>query len=374
MKKLNISQVDTIFANGSYTVEFLLYYKNKVNTQKVRSALKKLSTDFWPIFGQYESGLIHFDEYVESDCFEEEIINEDFNPGLSYHEFYDKFYNAVPTNLKRSFFLKIIQYENGTVLIPKMKHLAGDGYSYFYFLSVLAQITQNKYIPFKNWVIRSLARPDHQRTKLREFKLPDIKLAQVKIDRDVTIEDEYILKSNIRKMIRAIADKSNEKVSTNDILSALVVRKLIEIQKNTVGTDYALNIPIDVRRNVKEYGTKFFGNGLMFHQIKFNTKNILKSDINEIAIHIRKGMPEISTEYYINYLLSLENIITEERTELLRPYNPETGCLVTNLSRLPANRLNFGSGNPDLIFPLTIGKNAASVLTDDEHFILRLVY
>jgi hypothetical protein len=374
MKKLNISQVDTIFANGSYTVEFLLYYKNKVNTQKVRSALKKLSTDFWPIFGQYESGLIHFDEYVESDCFEEEIINEDFNPGLSYHEFYDKFYNAVPTNLKRSFFLKIIQYENGTVLIPKMKHLAGDGYSYFYFLSVLAQITRAKFLPFKSWLIRSLAKPDHQRTKLREFKLPDIRLTQVKPVKDVTIVDEYIAKSDIKKMIRAIADKSNEKVSTNDVLSAMVVRKLIKFQKNNAGTEYMLSMPIDVRRNVKEYGLKFFGNGLMFTQIKFNTNDILKSEINKIAIQIRHSMPKVSTESYKDYLQNLENIIAEERTELLRPYNPETGCLVTNLSRLPANRLNFGSGNPDLIFPLTIGKNAASVLTDDEHFILRLVY
>ena len=374
MKKLNISQVDTIFANGSYTVEFLLYYKNEVNTQKVRSALKKLSSDFWPIFGQYESGLIHFDEYVESDCFDEEIINEDFNSGLSYHAFYDKFYNAVPANFTKLFFLKIIQYKNGTVLIPKMKHLAGDGYSYFYFLSILAQITRAKFLPFKSWLILSLAKPDHQRTKLKEFKLPDIRFTQVKPVKDVTIVDEYIAKSDIKKMIRNIADKSNEKVSTNDVLSAMVVRKLIEFQKNNVETEYLLSMPIDVRRNVKEYGSKFFGNGLMFTQIKFNTNDILKSEINKIAIQIRHNMPKVSTESYKDYLQSLENIIAEKQTDLLRPYNPETGCLVTNLSRLPVNRLNFGSGNPDLIFPLTIGKNAASVLADDMNFILRLVY
>ncbi len=374
MKKINISQIDTIFTNGSYTIEFLLFYKYKVSTRKVKSALKKLSSDFWPIFGQYESGLIHFDEYLESNCFDEEIINEDFNSGLSYHEFYDKFYNAVPANFKKLFFLKIIQYKNGTVMIPKMKHLAGDGYSYFYFLSILAQIAQEKFLPFKNWLIRSLAKPDHQRTKLKEFKLPDIKLTQVKAVKDVTIEDEYIAKSDIKKMIRDIADKSNEKVSTNDVLSAMVVRKLFEIRKTNGGTDYILNMPIDVRRHVKEYGPKFFGNGLMFNQIKFNVNDILKSEINEIAIQIRRSMPKVSTESYKDYLQSLENIIAERKTDLLRPYNPETGCLVTNLSRLPVNRLNFGSGNPDLIFPLTIGKNAASVLADDKNFILRLVY
>ena len=86
MKNLNISPVDAFFVNDSYTIEFLLYYKNKVDTQKIKSALKKLSADFWPIFGQYESGKIHFDKYVEKDCFEEEIRNEDFDSGLSYRE------------------------------------------------------------------------------------------------------------------------------------------------------------------------------------------------------------------------------------------------------------------------------------------------
>lgn len=374
MIKINISQVDTIFANGSYTIEFLLYYKNKINTQKIRSALKKLSADFWPIFGQYESGIIHFDEYVESDCFDEEIVNEVFYSDLSYRDFYDKYNEAVPANLKKLFFLKIIQYENGTLLIPKMKHLAGDGYSYFYFLSVLAQITQNKYIPFKNRIIRSLSKPNHHRTKLRKFKLSDIRLTQVKEVKDVTIEDEYISKSDIKKMIREIADKSNEKVSTNDILSAMVVRKLIEIQKDKVKDEYLLNMPIDVRRNIKEYGSRFFGNGLMFNQIQFKTERILKSEIGKIAIQIRQGMPEISTQSYKDYLQSLEDIIQKKQTDLLRSYDPEIGCLVTNLSRLPANRLNFGTGNPALIFPLTIGKNAASVLADEENFILRLAY
>ena len=374
MKQLHISQVDTIFANGSYTIEFMLYYKNKINTQKIKSALRKLSTDFWPIFGKYESGIIHFDTYVEGDCFEEEVINEDFNFDLSYREFYDKFHDAVPANLKKLFFLKTIQYKNGTVLIPKMKHLAGDGYSYFYFLSVLAQISQSNTIPLKGWLIRLLARPNHNRTILKEFKLPDIEFTQFKIAQNVTINDEFISKSDVRKMIREIADNADQKVSTNDILSAMVVKKLIEVQKDNIGDEYVLNIPIDVRRNVKDYGQKFFGNGLMFNQIHFKTEHILKSEIGEIAIQIRQGMPEISTQSYKDYLQSLENIISKKQTDLLKPYDPETGCLVTNLSRLPANRLNFGSGNPDLIFPLTVGKNAASVLADDKNFILRLVY
>ncbi|MBN1409014.1 MAG: hypothetical protein JW956_14540 [Calditrichaceae bacterium] len=374
MKKLNISQVDTIFANGSYPIEFLLFYRNKLDTKKIRYVLKKLSADFWPIFGEYDSGLIHFNGYLESDCFDEEIKNENFESDLSYGKFYKKYYQAVPQDLKKLFYLKIIQYKNGTVIIPKMNHLAGDGYSYFYFLSVLAQIAQNKFIPFKNCIIRSLAKPNHHRTIVKEFQLPDIEFNTFKAESNVTIEDEYITKTDVKEKIREVAENLHSKISTNDILSAMVIKKLIEIQENNIGASYIFNMPIDVRRNIKEYGPKFFGNGLMFNQIKFKTDEILKSEIEEIAIQIRQGMPEVTAESYKNYLIGLENIIAEKQTDLLRPYNPETGCLVTNLSRLPANRLNFGSGNPEMIFPLTVGKNAASILSDDEHFILRLVF
>jgi hypothetical protein len=36
--------------------------------------------------------------------------------------------------------------------------------------------------------------------------------------------------------------------------------------------------------------------------------------------------------------------------------------------------LNFGTGPPALIFPLTIEKNAAAILAKEENFILRYAY
>jgi hypothetical protein len=84
-------------------------------------------------------------------------------------------------------------------------------------------------------------------------------------------------------------------------------------------------------------------------------------------------MPEINREYYINYLTGLENRIADKKTEKLKPFDPASGCLVTNLSRLPVTKLDFGSGNPDFIFLLTVEKNSAAILGDKENFIIRLV-
>ena len=83
-------------------------------------------------------------------------------------------------------------------------------------------------------------------------------------------------------------------------------------------------------------------------------------------------MPDITNESYLEYLLGIETIITKRQSNKLIVYDPRRGCLVTNLSMLPSNKLNFGTGDPDFIFPLTIEKNSAGILSNRDNFILRL--
>ena len=142
MKTINISQIDTIFANGSYPIEFLLYYKDGLKANDIRSALKSLSSVFWPVFGEYKAGIIHSDTYHEADFFDEEVLDQEFDKEEGNIKIYERYSRVNPSDLKKLFFLKVIQYRNGTVLIPKMNHLAGDGYSYFFFLSALAKLSK----------------------------------------------------------------------------------------------------------------------------------------------------------------------------------------------------------------------------------------
>ena len=46
---------------------------------------------------------------------------------------------------------------------------------------------------------------------------------------------------------------------------------------------------------------------------------------------------------------------------------------MTNLSRLPVHNLNFGTGEADFIYPLTIEKNGAAILADKDNYLLRFV-
>lgn len=374
MKKINISQVDIIFANGSYPIEFLLYYKNNLETKKISTALNTLSSIFWPMFGEYRNGTIHFNKYYEEDCFDEDVIDKEFDREETNKNIWKKYCRLNPSNLKKLFFLRIIQYRNGTLLIPKMNHLVGDGHSYFYFLSALAKLSQDTYAQFGKDIIGDLYEPLHQRTILKEFQFREIDLELLPDKEELIIEFEEIARTIVRNIINNIASDLNQHVSFNDILSAMVTKKLFESQREIFREDFQLTMPIDVRGQIKEYGPRYFGNGLMFHKKNFKSIDIEKSSVNDIAIEIRKSMPSITRESYIEYLGSIEDTLAKGQTQKLKPYDPKNGCLVTNLSMLPANKLNFGTGDPDFIFPLTIEKNSAAILSNKDNFILRLAY
>ena len=101
MKKLNISQVSAFFANGSYPIEFLLYFPYKLNTKRLRRALKKISRVFWPVFGSYNNGTIIEKQYLEEECYDEDNVDETFDLTIAQESLYYSFGNMIPKSIPR---------------------------------------------------------------------------------------------------------------------------------------------------------------------------------------------------------------------------------------------------------------------------------
>ncbi len=374
MKEVAISEVDVLFTNRLYPIEFLFYYRQGIDTKRVRLALRKLSSAFWPVFGEYKSGRISFDAYREEDFFAEEAVSDELDIQTidkSGSEFCARY--CLP-DLKKLFFLKAVRLKKGVALIPKMAHLAGDGYSYFYFLSFLAELSRPAAVSFKSRLNRLFFRPHHRRTALKDFVFQGVEAEQAPQDGRFGIEFDEILREDVRSIVREAADSDHFRISTNDVLSALAMKKIVAKQAELWREDVRLTIPIDIRRKIKEYGRRFFGNGIMLHSLKIDRESVKAHAAKDIAITIRKSMPSASKDSYIGYLTELGKTVASEKAAQLRPFDPDSGVLVTNLSRLPADRLDFGAGRPDLIIPLTRGKNSAAILAQKENFILRYAY
>jgi hypothetical protein len=374
MKQVGISQVDAVFSNGSYPIEFLFYFEPAFDTKRLRSTLRKLSSLFWPAFGKYRDGAIVFDGYREAECFDEETAGRELDIAeinAAGAEVISRF--ALPP-LERLFFLKAIRYKNGLALIPKLNHLAGDGYSYFLFLSAMAALTRPTLVPFKSVIMSFALKPDHRRTALRDFSFRGVALKPLAPPGNLRFEYEEILSRDVQTIIQEAASSAGLRVSRNDVLSALAMKKLVRTGSDSWAEDVRLTIPVDVRGKVKEYGRGFFGNGIMFHTLTLKRAHIEASSAQAIAIQIRQSMPMLSREAYIDFLTSLEEILAAEKWDEFRPYDPERGCLVTNLSRLPADKLDFGTGPPRLSVPLTIERNGVGILARGANYLLRFAY
>lgn len=374
MKEVLISQVDALFVNGRYPIEFLFYYRDPVPAESVRRALRSLAPDFWPAFGQYRDGVISFDRYREECCFDAEVVDRDIDAseiGTGGPEVISRF------GLKgsdRLFFMKAIRFRNGSVLIPRLEHIAGDGYSYFALLSVLAAISRPSRVPFRSAFVKSISRPRHTRTVLRAFSFRGVEAGPDIPGGSPAMEVQEVPRKDVRALIEEAGSTRGLRLSSNDVLSAMVVRKLMSVHRERWERTISLTIPIDVRRMIGEYGRRFFGNGIMLHKVDLERARIEGAPLLDIAALIRSSMPAVSRESYAGYLEGLERMIAERDWDRFRPFDPRSGCLVTNLSKLPAKMLDFGAGFPRAIVPLTVEENSAGILAKNGDYVLRTAY
>ncbi len=373
MKQLSISQTDAMFASGIYPIEFLLFYEQDFDTRRLRRALQRLSSAWWPIFGIYEEGVIRTGQYDEAAVFHEETRDEVFDIPASEAECFENCRRFSQPDTDRLFHLRVIRFRNGVMLIPKLNHLAGDGYSFFTFLAFLAASARPSPLPLKSSLLSLLVRPHHNRTCLKKFRLgvtphPPAPFTNVTMDCGETPISEVL----------SIADElsvsTGLKASANDVLSAMAMKKIASNRQDTDATTMSLTIPIDVRRLVPDYGRRFIGNALQVHTLTIDLETVRNAPVGEIAASIRKSMPAITRKSYAEFLAGLEERINRRDPDAFRPFDPETGCLVTNLTRMPTNRLDFGSGPPALLYPLTAGRHAAVLIRREEQFVFRVAY
>jgi hypothetical protein len=374
MKEVPISQVDTLFAGGLYPIEFLFYYREAFDTARLRKALKRLSSVFWPAFGTYADGLIRAERYREEEHYIEETVDVEIYGASGEEKAVEAGSRFRVADPGRLFQLKVLRLKNGVALIPKLSHLAGDGYSYFYFLSFLATISRPQNVPFKKTLTILSMKPHHRRTVLREFSYRGHGLAVVPESEEPRIITDEISRKDVAAVIRGAVEGGEAKISSNDVLTAEAVKKMAGRSGALPGEEIEVTIPIDVRSRVKAYGPKFFGNGIWLHTFKLHRRDVESAPLKDIAARIRTSMPVVSFQTYANYLAGLEGLIARGETDRLRPFAPERGCLVTNLSRLPSDKLDFGSGPPDLVVPLTSERNSVGILSKKDRFLLKYGY
>jgi hypothetical protein len=104
---------------------------------------------------------------------------------------------------------------------------------------------------------------------------------------------------------------------------------------------------------------------------------VIQASHGELALRIRKAINRITPEYIRESLATLESIRRQRGPEVLEEMhvlNPYSGILVTNLSRLPIQQLDFGTGIPREYQILTPAERGAVILPAAEGVDIRVFY
>ena len=371
MHHIDLSALDAPFTNVSCAIEFLLFFPNGLASDKVRAALRGLAEEYWPVFARPHAGFLEQRDFDETRHFIElDARDVDFYAQASDHDLYEK-YRSVSPDLGRSlFFLSCIQYRNGTVLIAKLDHLAGDGYSYFYLLGALAANCRQAH----GAQTFEVPAPRIARTIERGFRFPNITETSERgpIGGDVELEYLDVTQAEAQQICSDASEVAGQRVSVGDVLTAKVLQKLLQRQPQLFDAGICLTVPIDVRRVVDELGPTYFGNGVVLHRQQLSADSVLSLPEHELAAHLRQTAPKLDRDAVLAHIDQVDQIMAQGYRPVT--YAPERGCLVTNLLRMSWEAMDCGTGQPELIYLLTVGPNTASLLPNGSDYRLRILY
>ena len=92
-----------------------------------------------------------------------------------------------------------------------------------------------------------------------------------------------------------------------------------------------------------------FGNALCFATASINYEGLVDASLGELALLVREAVTQVRQDYVSNSLQTLERLRRQRGLSVLEEIHvvpPRHGILVTNVSRLPMQSLDFGAGIP----------------------------
>ncbi len=380
-----LSPVDHVFlGEGAYPVQFVFYYPERLNVAKLSLGLKRIESLFWPVL----RGRLDFDgRFVKCvDSGSAIKISEHFHsssmPDFDSAEALAPF--AIDINLSQELgAISVFHLKTGSLLSVNMAHCLVDGYSFFYLLGFWARASHESLS--KRIIAYFLASPKHK----RELTSPPIN-SNFEVPSDV---DDWLFHStglsyanprqgfaaeNIKwsqfkitkDQIREACDHqfSHPKdlgLSWHDLVSVLVWQKSAELwpQQDRL----RLTTAFDFRRVFTQINSRYFGNAVLGAGLEKTLEEVQSQNILELAKSVRRSTINFNATTVEKGLKSLAIMWSKHGNEFssrCHVSHPDKGLLVTNLTRLPTNQLNFGSGPPSRVVALTPAPRTALITSD----------
>jgi len=386
MKIIPLSPIDHVFTGvGSYSIGFVFAYKDTIDPARLRSSLNETLGQFRPLrsklikISEHSYGLQPADDGLS---FEVSSSSEIFEESKDLSKFLDSVHSVEGEPLTK---IKLTQTPRGSVLGVSMSHALADGFSYFHFLSSWSRVFQGKRI----------LSPSHQRELLmpktsdhQKLITPDDILARCgffwaekrhTFSREQIYEERLLISKDTMSKLLAEAQKECEvPLFYNDVITAFLWKKYItEWNESGNNPTTYVSCPFDYRRVLRILPRTYFGNALCCATASLDYESLVHASLGKLALLIRKAVAQVKQDYVLGSLKTLESLRQQKglaAMEEIHVMHPQDGLLVTNISRLPVQNLEFGSGTPTGFQVLSSAQRAAAILPAQDGVDVRVYH
>lgn len=372
MNPIPLSPIDHIFTGiGSYPIEFVFAYDEQIDAERLLESLENVLASFGPAKSQIvnEEGRFIFKETDPGFSFEVLESATSFDETDDRELFIDPVSTQEGEVLTR---IRLTQTPKGSVLGVSISHCVVDGFSYFYFLTCWAKAFHEK----------SFYPPDHDRNILikndqasKQYSAEDIREQaglflehrRSDVQRDKLVwETIQMPSSELKAMLTEAQEDCQVRLSFNDVIVASLWKKyILKWAGDRADRISYISCPFDYRRLIDYVPLTYFGNAVALITTAFPIEMLADAKISDLAIMVRKSIGSVSEEYIHTGLKALYGLNQNKGlsvNEHLHVSHPESGLLVTNLSRLPVKDIEFNAGPPVKYEILTPANRGAVIL------------
>lgn len=369
-----LSSIDHIFTGvGSYPIEFIFCYREFLDEESMKSSLERI-LQFFPVISSVlistSEDAYAFEESSEGlvfDVVRSEIL---FDKNDNKYEYINPVETLEGNPLTK---IRITHTPEGSVLGVSISHAIADGFSYFHFLSSWArQYHEQSFLP-----------PVHRRDLLLPKDIPVSKDPNPKTvlthaglflngkreaiaKHDLNWESRLFDYEVLKNLLSEAQTESDMRLSFNDIVTAQLAKEfLLKWEVRNGSRNCYISCPVDFRRIMEDFPKTYFGNAVVLATTGLTYGELKSITVADLAIRIRTNVKSVNKNSIINSLETLTALRHQQKRrifEKVHVMHPIDGLLVTNLSRLPVQEIEFNCGPPVKFSILTQTVRGAVVL------------
>jgi shikimate O-hydroxycinnamoyltransferase len=358
MQPVPLSPIDYVFTGvGSYPITFAFAFERTLDPAHMRASLAETLAHFPLLRGkliQVGEDAYAFLPVEEGLSFEANHSGETFADAENLDQFVNPVASTQDQPLTR---IKLTQTPGGSVLGVSISHALVDGFSYFHVLSSWARISGGQRI----------LEPAHQRAALipepppgQGHITPGDVLARCGLFWDERRRDlphgppgeERVLipKAQSRRLLLEAQEECDVALTNNDVISAFLWREYVPrwCERENNPLTY-VTLPFDFRRALKAVSRTFFGCALCFTTASLDYESLVRARLGELALLVHEAVGRAKEDYIWGSLQTLDGLRRArglDAMEEIHVRHPRNGIVVTNISRLPFQALDFGAGPP----------------------------